>query len=319
MGARRVSKPAALELRDHLAAFLDDIAYRSNTGAGERHYTGQLRPLAEFMEAKGVRHLEDVSPDHLRAYMRSQREATYSRRTKAGEAPVIRRLSPASVRHRYNAARTFFAWCVDDGRLALSPMSALRPPKGEQRAREGFSREDQRALVEATSTAKGMLRYRDRAIVLMGIDVGARAGEICALQIADIDWNRHLVTLHGKNSEDRRLRMGRSLEKALRDWLTVRPPVPFQHVFVTQRMTPLSVRTLWAMMRNLGLHAQVDHAHTHRLRHTFAAEFTRTNRDVYATKARLGHKKLATTERYLHSLGVDYGLDATYRTPGENL
>jgi len=305
-----------LELREHLAAFLDDVAYRSNTSAGERHYRGQLAPLYLHLEAKGVRRLEDVTPDELRAYMRSQREATYTRK---GQPNIVHRLSAASVRHRYNAARTFFTWCVDDGRIKLSTMSALKPPKGENRVREGFTREDQRALVETTGTAKGMLRYRDRAIVLMGIDVGARAGEICSLQISDIDWNKHLVVLHGKNSEDRRLRMGRALEKALRDWLAVRPSVPFQEVFVTQRMTRMSGKTLWAMMRNLGIHAQVDNAHPHRLRHTFAAEFTAANRDVYATKARLGHKKLATTEKYLHSLGCDYGLDQAYRTPGDGL
>lgn len=196
-------------------------------------------------------------------------------------------------------------------------MEGLAPPKEEKRVRTATPRDNWQKMLAEARGARGILKYRDPAIILLAVGTGARSGEIRALRIPEIDWNAHTLILHGKNQEDRRARMGRPLERALREWLRHRPEQPHDFVFISERGKPMSADLLWAMISNLSRYAEVGHAHPHQLRHTFAAEFTASNRDILATSRRLGHRRVSTTERYIQSLGVDYGLDENYRTPDE--
>lgn len=99
-----------------------------------------------------------------------------------------------------------------------------------------------------------------------------------------------------------------------------RPTVPGGYVWVTLRRRPMGYGALNAMLHAMEGYANLDTRVTpHMLRHTFAAEFTRANLgNVKATKERLGHAKIATTEKYIESLGGGYGLGETFKTPASS-
>ena len=181
-----------------------------------------------------------------------------------------------------------------------------------------FSQDEARRIVRYAAQASGWLGKRDRAIVLLMLGTGARADEVLSVLPNCINWPHREIVLHGKGDRDRRMKLGPELYRALREYDAVRPKLPGNHWWVTQRNTRLAYPAFWAMIKHLGEYAGVEGVHPHRFRHTFATEFTMGNNgNIRATQRRLGHSKIQTTENYLQSLGTDYGLEDWFRTPDE--
>lgn len=303
------------------AAALSFLAERGYDGspATARNYRAQLAPFLAYCEAEAITALEDVEPDFIRAYLRHEQDARRSRRR---DGPP-ERISRSTLRMRHTVLSIFLSWCVEEGKIKASPMLTVSKPRGEKRLRHGFDRETCQKLLATAKEAPGFLAHRDTAIILLLLDTGARASELANLKWSDVHWGEStagglgFIEVYGKGRKARRLKLGKEARRALRRWQEVAPKIEGDWVWVTIRRTKLTADALRDMCQRLGEYAGVEHVHPHRFGHTFAAEFTRANRDVYATKARLGHEKLATTEMYLHSLGIDYGADDTYKTPGE--
>lgn len=130
-----------------------------------------------------------------------------------------------------------------------------------------------------------------------------------------LDWPHHRIKVLGKGSKWRYVPMGSKVSRALKDYLRQRPQIEADALWLTQRRTPLAYGTLNAMLRHLGDYAGVPDVTPHRFRHTYASEWYRHLRDIMALKNLLGHSKVEVTQRYLRSLGVDYGTGDEYSTP----
>jgi len=322
----RHQRSLVFELTSALDSFLDEYAY-SGSPETERNYRQHLRPFREYCERAGITTLEEIDADFLRQYIKAQSRSTYTRK---GHEDEPRRLASSTLAQRHAALNTFFNWCVNEGRLAASPMATVRRPRGEKRVRYALEPEEVRALLRASKEAPGILKHRDYALLLTFLGTGARLDEVRKMRWSDIHWGEvpnendrrgravGYIVLYGKGRKERRARMSKELRRALRRWKDVCPQIPGDYVWVSLRRTQMSKQGIWSMLKNLAKYAGVDtNVHAHRFRHTFAAQFTAANRDVFATSRRLGHERIKTTEDYLHSLGVDYGTDESYKTPDE--
>lgn len=295
-----------------MVGYLDQLAYEGSA-CTERNYRTQLAPFERFCDQRKITTLEGISPDTVRAYLKAEQHAV----VRLGGRDTDRTIGRSTLIARYSVLRVFLEWCVTEGHLPANPMATVPRPKREKRIRHAFTAEEVRRLLTASKEADGKLAARDHAIVTALLGTGARASELLGLTWANVKWDEGYFVVFGKGAKERRLRMGKPLRTALRKWRDAAPKIPGDWVWVTTRRTPMSLATLEGMCRRLGEYADVPNCHPHRFRHTFAAEFTRLNRDVVATKARLGHARISTTEEYLHSLGVDHGLDESYKTPDE--
>ena len=89
-------------------------------------------------------------------------------------------LSPRTVRKTYwNHLHTYFAWLVQDKTLDVSPLAEISPPECRRNQVQPFSTEEIKALLAAAQ--KGRNELRDRAIILVLLDTGLRASELCSL------------------------------------------------------------------------------------------------------------------------------------------
>lgn len=311
----------SFELRDVAAQFVGD--YYGASPKTQLIYADNVeRVLLGFLDGQGVSNLLDVTPGHLRAYLQHEMERTYE--LKGGH---VRRQSPTTINKRFETARTFFAWCVEQDYLPASPMAKVKRPKMPTRIRMGYSQEEVKRIVAAASKAPGWLGLRDRAIILVLLGTGARAGELCAMQESCVEWQiprpragekpqrTRYLTLHGKGSKDRRVPLGSTAFGALRDYMAARPPTHLSDIWVTQRGTVFEQGALNQMMVNLREYADVVGITPHRFRHTYAVAWYREHKNIMALKGLLGHSKVETTQRYLAGLGADYGLEEEYATP----
>lgn len=298
MARRQDPLPSALELGEVVPQFLGEYRYSGSPKTYLYYHDHVARSFATFARAQGIAVLADVTPAQIRQWLEQE----------AG------RVSPTTVHHRHQALSRFFRWCEEQDHLphGTSPMRRVRRPSLPIPSRVGFTREEARKLVHEAGKAPGWLGYRDRAIVLTLLGCGLRANELLTMQL---DWPHHRVKVLGKGSKWRSVPMGPRVSRALKDYLRHRPQIEADALWLTQRRTPLGYSTLNAMLGHLGDYAGVADVTPHRFRHTYAAEWYREHRDIMALKNLLGHSKVEVTQRYLRSLGLEYGTGDEFSTP----
>lgn len=269
-------------------AFYRDNVERSLGGWAARH---QLEAL------------DGISAHHLRLFLGEERL----------------RLAPETYLQRFQSVRRFFAWAVENHYLVSSPMEGMKRPRVEVRRRVAFDRAEVKAMAETVANRPGWLGVRDRALLAVLVGTGARASEITAMKLADIDWPHRQLWLHGKGGRDRTLPLGPGVHAPLTAYrrLRERMAVPFDNLWVTLRREPLSYTTLEGFCRGLGKACGVSPCNVHRWRHTYASEHYRANRDLRATQSGLGHQSPGMTARYLNALGASYAVESGAKSPAD--
>jgi len=321
MSKRQDPKPTGFELRSVINQFLDE--YRGTSEKTLDYYRDHLGNFLAYLaaEAPEVIELAQVGPIHVRAWLNHELGRTYLR------GSHIHQIQPATVEGRRQALNRLFAWCIEQETFGVerNPVQKVRPPRLPKRVIVGFDKTEVRALLiesrkfpgsRSSEPALEWLGKRNFAILTLLLDTGARASELLGLTLDDIDWPRGRMLLHGKGAKDRRVPFHNRASTALKDYLHMRPEVPFDHLWVTLRHTPMKANkaglsNLAALLKALGRYSEVTDVHAHRFRHTYASRWwmAQDNPNIYVLMNLLGHVKIETTMRYLRGLGIEYGTE----------
>jgi integrase len=147
-------------------------------------------------------------------------------------------------------------------------------------------------------------RLRDRAIVLMLVRLGLRAGDVAQLRLTDIDWNRGTLQLIRKGRYQVRLPLPQDAGDAVLRYLEWRPTTcDADHVFVR------SIAPYRPFASGDGVSSVVKHAlqrarievpakGAHLLRHTAATEMLRNGVPLEQAGLVLRHRSIDMTAYY---------------------
>jgi integrase len=194
-------------------------------------YAKALRYLGGFAEAHDHRLLVELTPNTVRgamgAAMRRSEHPSRSWRDGVGMANAIVASAKAMTRHYRNDG---FSNVPD-----LSPVKAIKQP---ERIQPRLSGPEFHALEQALgrrllcSSMPPFVIARDHALVQLLVETGLRAAELCALNIADLDFEEgSILVRHGKGGKDRALNIvdpdpgetdGGATLRALAEYLTYR-------------------------------------------------------------------------------------------------
>jgi integrase/recombinase XerD len=115
---------------------------------------------------------------------------------------------PATARSRQLAVRRFSAWLAAEGEIPADELARLSPPRLDVKAVHPIDDDQLRALLAACK-GPDLRDKRDEAIIRLMVETGARAGEILALQVADVDLAAGTAVIHrGKSGKGRRVPFG---------------------------------------------------------------------------------------------------------------
>lgn len=249
-------------------------------------YRGTLR---RFLGAMEVDRAEAVTPEHVYAYL-----------------GACRGLATES-RHRYfREVRCFFNWLVDAGYLEKSPFRGMKNVRLPQRIVQPFAPDDLARLLEACGD--GEIGLRDRALVMLLLDTGARCSEVVQLELSALDLEEGRIRiLHGKGNKQRVVPFAGTCRAALAAYLAVRGSAPGA-LFVTSNghgtlrpEVPLGNNGLKQVLRRLGRRAGVAKVHAHRFRHTFATWAIQHDARELDVQYLLGHSSPDMVRRYSSS------------------
>jgi integrase len=143
--------------------------------------------------------------------------------------------------------------------------------------------------------------HRDATAILIAYRHGLRASELVALRWDDIDFTTgKLHVRRGKGGMASVHPLGGKELRALRRLQRETPEgVRTVHVFVSERLAPLSVAGYQRMVARAGQAAGLPfRVHSHMLRHSCGYKLANDGRDTRAIQHYLGHRAISSTVRY---------------------
>ncbi|TDD13782.1 tyrosine recombinase XerC, partial [Kribbella turkmenica] len=258
-----------------------------------RAYRGDVADLLEHLIRLGHDDLEDLDIRGLRSWLAKQQSLGKSRST---------------ISRRATAARVFTAWAQRTGRITTDPGALLGSPRPHKSLPGVLGQADTRAVLDAAAVAAddgSAIGLRDLAIMELLYATGIRVGELCALDVDDIDTSRRVVRVFGKGRKERSVPYGVPASDALRRWLDeARPqlarPGSGPAVFLGARGGRIDQRAVRRLVhQRIGV-VDVPDLSPHGLRHTAATHLLEGGADLRSVQELLGHASLATTQIYTH-------------------
>jgi site-specific recombinase XerD len=207
----------------------------------------------------------------------------------------------ATVNRRLAALRSFYRFLAVESENA--PRTPVIPKRHFIRQGQRLPRDIQDPDVEKLfSVINGP---RDRAMFLLMLRCGLRVGEVRNLSLKDLylepaSGSLPRLWLHGKGGGQRVVYLSAQPLAALQVWLSIRPMVKDEAVFLNRfgrRLTVTGIQDRLAVYcRAAGVWITC-----HQLRHTFGRHLTEARVPVTTIQRLLGHSQLSTTEIYLHT------------------
>lgn len=243
------------------------------------------------------------------------------------------KLADKTLCNAWAALSSFWTWAELELHVAHPMRGVVRRPEFRRAPVEPYSRAEVMALLAATETATGYrtragrraagkrpTALRDRTILVVLVDTGIRATELCALELRDYEpATGRLLIRHGKGDKHRTVYIGQAGQRYLWRYLTERGAVrSAAPLFVTRKGTPLDRGQLLNMIEATGKRAGVAGANVHRFRHTFAITFLRNGGNVLELQKLLGHERMETVRIYASLAQMDLSAAQAHASPADN-
>ncbi len=284
--------PASFE--QCLAAFeLFLVAERGLSGHTVRAYLGDARSLVEHAWRAGADGPGDLGVEAIRAWLAQQHASGLARSTLA---------------RRGAAVRTFTAFAYRRGWLTADPGPLLGTLKSRRALPHVVAAGDMAAVLgqAAGRAGESAAALRDAAVLELLYATGIRVGELCGLDLPDVDPQRGTVRVLGKRAKQRTVPVGIPALRAVDRWCHAGRPL-----LVSARSGPallLGARggRLDPRVARRIVHAafatapEVPDTGPHGLRHAAATHLLEGGADLRSVQEILGHASLATTQIYTH-------------------
>lgn len=247
--------------------------------------------LRQFVEIVGNRNPREVTFRDVDRFISSQAEKGFK---------------PSTINRCLAAVISLYAFLSAEDNWLVCPVihhrHHLREP---QRLPRPMQEEDLRQFFGVITD------IRDRAIFLLMLRCGLRISEVASLQLADLYLDEpypRLVT-RGKGSRERAVYLSPQAERALRDYLVIRPTAASDFVFLSYLLDGLSTTAIHKRLMRYREWSAIPIT-AHRLRHSFANDLVNADVPVTSIQKLMGHRWIETTQHYVmandHQVQADY-------------
>ena len=272
--------PQAIERYRHYLRTLD------RSPCTEHHYASDLQQFARwhvqvYGHDPGIVETLDVSAwrQHLQAELRQ---------------------APASVNRRLSALKSYCAWQAETGITATDNGAGIKYVKvaNQSTAPAVPSHAETLRLLKAV-----IGRRRDYALISLFVQCGLRLSEAAGIRLQDVQIGERKgnIRVIGKGNKVREVALNQAARDALHSYLRERKPSDDDHLFLSQRGTPLATRTIQHMVGKALKRAGCEGYTVHTLRHLFATNLYDLHKDIRLVQDALGHSRVEVTQRYTHT------------------
>jgi site-specific recombinase XerD len=207
----------------------------------------------------------------------------------------------ATARTRHMALRRFAAWLAEEGELEANPLLGVKPPKLDQKVVDALTDEQLRLLIKACS-GKELIDRRDEAIVRLMAETGLRAGEVIAMQVADIELQQgRAIVRRGKCGKGRAVPFGAQTAAAVDRYMRARRGHRLDGtgaLWLGGNGQTFSYHGLNLALKRRATAAGIAGFHLHLMRHTAATRWLRAGGSEGGLMAVAGWSNRDMIDRY---------------------
>lgn len=233
-------------------------------------YMRDIRIFYEWFEEK-MRY-EDVTKDVLieyKTYLRNSIEKT------------------STINSKISSLNAFFTWAESE-LLKIKVFKCQKSLFGQEE--KNLSIEDVKRLINVSESE------RDKLIIETIVKTGIRVSEISSITVLAIKVNKAIVNNKGK---ERIVIIPYDLCNKLKLFCK-KNKIENGPVFISKNGNPIDRKQVWKLMKNLCKESGVNSKKVfpHNLRHLFAREYYKENKNIVKLASILGHSSIETTRIY---------------------
>ena len=310
------------------------VNYKMAEGLTLRSIDSYERLLMKWLEHQGDTPINKISANDLTGYLSWLRSEYVPQRLNGKTQP----LSPKTLRNIWITLSSFFTWATTEFKFA-NPMKEVPPPRYKKVPIEAFTQDEVFRMLKACIYSReckthdrrrfAMRRQtanRDQAIILVLVDTGLRALELCSLKIEHLDTKtgrlevKHGVEGGAKGGKGRSVFLGKVARKAVWRYLMERDDDEQSDapLFLLKTDRPFNPAALRFLIKSIADRAGVPNAYPHKFRHTFALTYLRSGGDVFTLQVLLGHSSLDMVRHYTQIAEVDVAQAHKRASPADN-
>ena len=273
-----------------LESFIVDRKIQNLSKGTVEFYIDKLKLFITFCNEIDVIYIHQITAQIIRQYLLYLEDKGHN---------------PGGIHCCFRTLKTFLLWweVETDQENWKNPIRKVKAPK---LSIEPLDPVEIDVVEKLINTCKGsaLLTLRDRALLLLLLDTGARAAEVCALDLEDLDAIAGICTIRsGKGRKPRTVFLGQKARKTLRAYLKARNEIEslkgLNALWVTQSGDRMEYWCLNEILRRRARTAKVEKPQLHDFRRAFALNFLRNGGDIYTLQKLMGHADLQVMRRYL--------------------
>ena len=281
------------DFRGRMQEYLDVLKYQKNySDLTIQAYQRDIEQFFFFFLEECIEDLSEVQYSFLRGYLSSLHQQNLSAKT---------------INHKMSSLRGFYRYLQNQEYINDNPFLLVDSLKEPQRNPDFLYIDEMVALLDSIDIT-APLGKRNKAMLELMYASGLRCREVVELTLAQIDFSRQLLLIHGKGKKDRYVPFHDFAKECLQDYLeTERLELMAkkhqEHHFVF-------VNKFGGQMTNRGIEDIVNRVtqnydptkkiHPHTFRHSFATHLLQQGVDIRLVQELLGHSSLSTTQVYTH-------------------
>ncbi|MBI4303382.1 MAG: site-specific tyrosine recombinase XerD [Chloroflexi bacterium] len=280
------------EIERFLSHLTAEKGFSDNTVAA---YRNDLAQLADFVEDDCARRGSTSSwtgfgRQGVLSYLLNLKERNYENTT---------------VARKVAAARSFFSFMKDEGKLKDNPLENISSPKVGRPLPKPITISQVRRLLEQPAKLSTPEAKRDRAMLELLYASGMRVSELVSLNLSDMISDGY-VRCFGKGSKERLVPVYRQAVLIVDEYVREARPHLLRNgseraLFLNRRGERLTRQGFWQILKGYAKSAELGEDVTpHTLRHSFATHMLNGGADLRSVQELLGHANISTTQVYTH-------------------
>lgn len=276
---RQVRQPKKNENKVLLPeGYLDKLQQKRYSENTIRNYTSYMR---DFVASFAGRELEKITIEEINEYIL--------------KLVNEEKISASQQNLRINAIKFYYEKVLGRKKQRID----IPRPKKTKKLPDVLSKEEVFRMIRLTKNTK------HKSILMILYSCGLRRGEVCRLEVADVDSERGMIKIReGKGKKDRYAPLSKNVLSTLRKYF--KEMRPDRWLFEGSRKGPYSPQSVERVVKNAAERAGIrKNVYPHILRHSFATHYLEQGTDLRYIQEWLGHSSSKTTEIYTHVTNTD--------------
>jgi integrase/recombinase XerD len=280
------------------------------------------KAIEDFLKAKEV---EGCSPNTLVDYGRTMRRLLAFISTDVSldqiTAAQIREFlsmipgGGKNKRNTYIGLSSLWSFCLQQKYCKIHLIREMvDPPKFTRKVIDPFDHAEVERILKSLD---GPTWQRDRAMIVLLLDTGLRASELCQLKIMDFLTKDCQVVL-GKGDKERRIPFSDDCKLVVIDYLHSNWKYACPALIQTDDGKVYNRHALAERLHDIGEAIGIPNVHAHRFRHTFAVQYLLNGGDPFSLMKILGHSDMDMVNRYVEFTNYDIIRQHAKASPAKN-